>query len=170
MHEGESEIIEIIEPYISELISLLAVVVSVVAGVRAYKANKLAEQLAKDLEIEKKAIRRAELIISEEQKVAASKRLTMVLGQKLELLKGNSTLNELYPGEQERIMQCLSVLKDQNEQQDLVYKLLDSPSTGDDVVLSKTAFADRERLRIRMQADFENELMSLESMKARQSA
>jgi len=144
---------------------LLAVLVSVVAVSRAYKANKISESPANDLAEEKKSIRRAELIISEEQKVAASKRLAMVLGQKLELLKGNAKLRELYPKEEDRILKCLSVVETLNQQQNLVYDLLDSVTIGSDVTLSKQAFAETERLRIRMQADFENELMSLETMK-----
>jgi hypothetical protein len=162
----ECETLAVVGNYFSELISLLAVVVALLAGSRAYKANKLAENLAKELNEEKWFIRRTELIVANEQKIAASKKLTMILGQKLDLVRDHPKLLDLYPNEEIRLLENLSVIKTLNEKEQYSYELLEHESIGKNVSVSKKTLADIVRLRIRMESDFDNESMSLDSMKA----
>jgi uncharacterized protein YjcR len=156
--------LEFFEKSLSEGIAGFALLTAVFAAWQSVKANKIAKSSFERSEIEKATLRKVELIIAEEKKVAVASKLIMTLVQKQELIKQHPFLADTYPNESSRIQQCLAVLSEQRKSQGLAYELLDHDDIGKDIKLSKQSLADCVRLTIRMESDLENEKVSLLAM------
>ena len=153
---------EIFYKYLSEIIASIALLFSLYS---ASRTHVLARKNAELEQMEKSAIRRRDIIVSEERKLSVIKKLLLVLVQKQQLLSANPQLERAFPNEKDRIVQCLDALKRQSENQDEIEEILANQKVGACTVHANDALAFAERLIIRMETELSAEQSSLETMK-----
>ena len=142
--------IEYLQNYISEIFAGFAVILAAMANIRSVKS----EQKVKIFE---KAARRMEILVELERKNAIVGKLALVTAQKILLIQNNHDLVPSSDNEIERLKTNLEVLSEFKEKEDQDRAIFEESDGGTNIELHMQALTDIQRLRVRLEADFEKE-------------
>lgn len=151
-------LLAIVQGNAAELIAGLAVIISVFANWEARRANKRADRLDQEMENASKAARKTEMLVEIERKNAAIAKLTLVLARKALLFQRHPNLATRQGAEQERLSKNLSVMQELRSGEEEQRKNAEEAGGGADIHLYQESLANVRRLRVRLEADFENEV------------
>jgi len=142
----------------AELIAGLAVIISVFANWEARRANKRADRLDREMEKASQAARGTEMLVEIERKNAAIAKLTLILARKALLFQRHPDLVARHGQEQERLNNNLSVMQELRSGEEEQRNNAEEAGGGTDIHLYQKTLANVRRLRVRIEADFENEV------------
>lgn len=135
-----------------------AVIISIFANWEARRANKRADRLDREMENASQAARRTEMLVEIERKNAAIAKLTLILARKALLFQRHPDLAARRGNEQERLNGNLSVMQELRNREEEQRQNAEETSGGTDIHLFQESLANVRRLRVRLEADLDNEV------------
>ena len=142
--------IEIIQHYASELIAGFAVILSAAANWRVVRAERAAAKA-------QKAMRRMDMLVEIEYKNAAVGKLALITAQKILLLQQFPQLVSSPEEEIWRLSNNLDLLQKFKDSEDEQRRISEMAGGGIDIDVHSQALTEVRRLRIRIEADVDNE-------------
>ncbi|MCP8900376.1 hypothetical protein [Gilvimarinus xylanilyticus] len=142
--------IEFLQKYAAELIAAFAAILAALANWRVVQAERRVRIL-------QKAERRTDVLVEIEYQNAVIGKLALVTAQKIELLQRFPTVLSFTDSEMKRLHSNLDMLRTLKSQEEEQRKLGELAGGGNNVTLHHQALADIRRLRVRLEAELENE-------------
>lgn len=147
---------EFIKEYLSEILAILALVVSLVASSRSYSADKRSINIQRQLDNEKHLTRRTNLILESEKNNALVGKLLLIMVKNTLLLKEHPSLLADSHAEIDRLKNAIDILNSLKlaDQERL---LVEHDSIGQNLKSYHTSLEKVNQLTIRLEAEYEKE-------------
>lgn len=142
--------IEYLQTYIGEIFAGFAVILAAIANIRSVRSEKKNK-------IFERAARRMEILVELERKNAIVGKLALVTAQKILLIQKHHDLVPSPDNEIDRLKKNLEVLSNFKEKKDHDRAIFEASDGGTNIELHMQALTDIQRLRVRLEADFEKE-------------